>query len=46
VDRPRCFANCGGSEALLHMRSDWQLSNEAMQRIVRELALEASRLEI
>jgi CPA1 family monovalent cation:H+ antiporter len=33
-------------EALLRMRSDGQLSNEAMNRILRELDLEESRLEI
>ena len=33
-------------EALLRMRSDGELSNEAMNRILRELDLEESRLEI
>jgi GAF domain-containing protein len=33
-------------EALLRMRSDGDLSNEAMLRILRELDLEESRLEI
>jgi Na+/H+ antiporter len=33
-------------EALLRMRHDGELSNEAMNRIVRELDLEESRLEI
>jgi monovalent cation/hydrogen antiporter len=33
-------------EALLRMRSDGKLSNEAMLRILRELDLEESRLEI
>jgi Na+/H+ antiporter len=33
-------------EALLQMRSDGKLSNEAMLRILRELDLEESRLEI
>jgi monovalent cation/hydrogen antiporter len=33
-------------EALVRMRSDGQLSNEAMNRIMRELDLEESRLEI
>ena len=33
-------------EALLRMRSDGKLSNEAMNRILRELDLEESRLEI
>jgi CPA1 family monovalent cation:H+ antiporter len=33
-------------EALLQMRSDGKLSNEAMNRILRELDLEESRLEI
>jgi Na+/H+ antiporter len=33
-------------EALLRMRSDGQLSNEVMNRIMRELDLEESRLEI
>ena len=33
-------------EALLQMRSDGDLSNEAMNRIIRELDLEESRLEI
>jgi Na+/H+ antiporter len=33
-------------EALLRMRSDGQLSNEMMNRILRELDLEESRLEI
>jgi CPA1 family monovalent cation:H+ antiporter len=33
-------------EALLGMRSDGKLSNEAMNRILRELDLEESRLEI
>jgi monovalent cation/hydrogen antiporter len=32
--------------ALLRMRSDGQLSNEVMNRIMRELDLEESRLEI
>ena len=33
-------------DALLRMRSDGELSNEAMNRILRELDLEESRLEI
>jgi monovalent cation/hydrogen antiporter len=33
-------------EALLRMRSDGELSNEVMNRIMRELDLEESRLEI
>ncbi len=33
-------------EALVRMRSDGDLSNEAMNRIIRELDLEESRLEI
>src|SRR5205085_5657845 len=33
-------------EALLRMRTDGKLSNEAMNRILRELDLEESRLEI
>jgi CPA1 family monovalent cation:H+ antiporter len=33
-------------EALLRMRSDGELSNEVMNRILRELDLEESRLEI
>jgi monovalent cation/hydrogen antiporter len=33
-------------EALVRMRSDGKLSNEAMNRIIRELDLEESRLEI
>jgi monovalent cation/hydrogen antiporter len=33
-------------EALLRMRSDGDVSNEAMNRILRELDLEESRLEI
>jgi CPA1 family monovalent cation:H+ antiporter len=33
-------------EALLHMRDENRLSNEAMNRIIRELDLEESRLEI
>lgn len=33
-------------EALLRMRSDGQLSNELMNRLIRELDLEESRLEI
>src|SRR4051794_11023997 len=33
-------------EALLRMRSDGKLSNEMMNRILRELDLEESRLEI
>jgi CPA1 family monovalent cation:H+ antiporter len=33
-------------DALLRMRSDGQLSNQAMNRILRELDLEESRLEI
>jgi hypothetical protein len=33
-------------EALLNMRSDGKLSNETMNRILRELDLEESRLEI
>ena len=33
-------------EALLRMRSDGELSNEARNRILRELDLEESRLEI
>ncbi len=33
-------------EALLRMRSDGKLSNEVMHRILRELDLEESRLEI
>jgi monovalent cation/hydrogen antiporter len=33
-------------EALLRMRGDGELSNEAMNRILRELDLEESRLEI
>jgi CPA1 family monovalent cation:H+ antiporter len=33
-------------EALLRMRSAGELSNEAMNRILRELDLEESRLEI
>lgn len=33
-------------DALLQMRSDGELSNEAMNRILRELDLEESRLEI
>ena len=33
-------------EALLRMRDDGELSNEAMNRILRELDLEESRLEI
>jgi CPA1 family monovalent cation:H+ antiporter len=33
-------------EALLRMRSEGELSNEAMNRILRELDLEESRLEI
>ncbi|HEX2233096.1 MAG TPA: hypothetical protein VHG69_07000 [Thermoleophilaceae bacterium] len=33
-------------EALLRMRSDGELSNEATNRILRELDLEESRLEI
>jgi hypothetical protein len=32
-------------EALLRMRSDGELSNEAMNRILRELDLEEARLE-
>ena len=33
-------------DALVRMRSDGELSNEAMNRILRELDLEESRLEI
>jgi hypothetical protein len=33
-------------EALLRMRSDRKLSNEVMNRILHELDLEVSRLEI
>ena len=33
-------------EALLRMRSDGELSNEGMNRILRDLDLEESRLEI
>ena len=33
-------------DALLRMRSDGELSNQAMNRILRELDLEESRLEI
>ena len=33
-------------EALLRMRSEGKLSNEVMNRILRELDLEESRLEI
>jgi hypothetical protein len=33
-------------EALLRMRSEGKVSNEAMNRILRELDLEESRLEI
>jgi CPA1 family monovalent cation:H+ antiporter len=33
-------------QALLRMRSDGKLSNEVMNRIMRELDLEESRLEI
>jgi CPA1 family monovalent cation:H+ antiporter len=33
-------------EALLRMRSEGELSNEVMNRILRELDLEESRLEI
>ena len=33
-------------EALLRMRSDGRLSNETMNRILRELDLEESRLDI
>jgi CPA1 family monovalent cation:H+ antiporter len=33
-------------EALLQMRNDGRLSNETMNRILRELDLEESRLEI
>ena len=33
-------------EALLRMRSDGELSNETMNRIMRELDLEESRLEV
>ena len=33
-------------EALLRMRGEGELSNEAMNRILRELDLEESRLEI
>jgi hypothetical protein len=33
-------------EALLRMRRDGELSNEVMNRILRELDLEESRLEI
>jgi monovalent cation/hydrogen antiporter len=33
-------------EALLRTRSDGQLSNEVMNRIMRQLDLEESRLEI
>jgi CPA1 family monovalent cation:H+ antiporter len=33
-------------EALLRLRSAGELSNEAMNRILRELDLEESRLEI
>jgi monovalent cation/hydrogen antiporter len=33
-------------DALLRMRSDGELSNEAMNRILRELDLEESRLEL
>jgi hypothetical protein len=33
-------------EALLRMRSDGELSNEMMYRVLRELDLEESRLEI
>jgi CPA1 family monovalent cation:H+ antiporter len=33
-------------DALLRLRGDGQLSNEAMNRILRELDLEESRLEL
>ena len=33
-------------EALVRLRSDGEISNEAMNRILRELDLEESRLEI
>ena len=33
-------------DALLRMRSEGELSNQAMKRILRELELEESRLEI
>jgi CPA1 family monovalent cation:H+ antiporter len=33
-------------EALVRLRDDREISNEAMNRVVRELDLEESRLEI
>jgi CPA1 family monovalent cation:H+ antiporter len=33
-------------EALIRMRSDGELSNEVMNRVIREFDLEESRLEI
>ncbi len=33
-------------EALIRMRSDGEISNEVMNRVIRELDLEESRLEI
>ena len=42
----RCYMLHPQHEALLRMRSDGELSNEMMNRILRELDLEESRLEI
>ena len=33
-------------EALVHLRNEGEISNEVMNRVIRELDLEESRLEI
>jgi hypothetical protein len=33
-------------EALVHLRNDGEISNETMNKVIRELDLEESRLEL